>query len=143
VDTESVVTALLNAMADGSRAVLTKAVYLRGQPGWSSVAYEFEAGRSYVGDPSSVDTMVDVDLHGLILGPWIEAYVDGQLEGVGNVAWRFEAIRDDGAWRVNRSLEIEGETGTECPEVVSKTTADLAASMVVLIEELLSVPVRT
>jgi hypothetical protein len=141
VETESVVTALLVAMADASRALLGKANALRGEPGWSSVTHELEAGRSFV-DPAGVDTMVMVDLYGLRPGPWIEGYVDGNLDGVGNVAWTFAANREATAWRVSRSVEIDGETATELPEAVLETTAELAGSMLVLVEELLRVPAR-
>jgi hypothetical protein len=133
--TEETVSHLLGAFRTSERMLAARTRDLRALEGWSEVTFAFhlgEFGRSDAGEQQSR------------MG--FTGYVDGELAGLGGVAWMFDAIREADQWVVERVVVLNRNTTnyqekvTELPAVNFAATDELAAQLPSMVEELLQLP---
>jgi hypothetical protein len=130
-DTEQVVSDLLRSLHDVDRALATRRHELTRQDDWSEVTHTLDISELSIGEKAHLS---------------FSGYLDGERKDVGGIGWIFELIRSGDGWVVERSLVLNAndkdyqEVVAGLPTVECERTAELAASLPSLLDELLRLP---
>jgi hypothetical protein len=135
VESEELVDELLAALYSAEQALVARRAQLAGEPGWSDVTSEFRPTHWF----SSVEPNAERRLG-------FSGYIDGEYIDLGGLAWIFDLIRDEGAWKVERGLHLNRNTTdyqeivAKLPTVVLSDSRELAVSLPQLLLELFDMP---
>jgi hypothetical protein len=123
VDPEETVSRLIVALGESRQLLARKLLDLHRLSEWSDITAELApSGNGFAG------------------------YVDGELAGVGGVAWSLDLVREGRGWIVERSLNLNRnttdfqETVTALPHMRYDSSPDLAEHLINLVRELLALP---
>jgi hypothetical protein len=129
-DGEELITTFLSALVAVERSIRGRAADLSRTDELSGVTYDVEVTEFGLDD---TDKRVA-----------ITAYVDGELAGVGGLAWYVRLIRRHSGWELERELLLNAtqnqETIRELPVVELADSREAARRLPDLVDELLAVP---